>query len=135
MQGTGTISGNTTACEGSSTTYSVDGLTGAVEYQWTVPDGAQIVSGDNTSTILVSFDDFSQDETAEITVLAKNNCPGQIQFMTLPIEIQAEPELILTSANESNQVLCFNESLIPIEYAFAGEQMIAKFPLSGLKEV
>jgi len=120
LQGTGTISGNTTACEGSSTTYSVDGLTGAVEYQWTVPDGAQIVSGDNTSTIFVSFDDFSQDETAEITVLAKNNCPGQIQFMTLPIEIQAEPELILTSANESNQVLCFNESLIPIEYAFAG---------------
>ena len=40
--------------------------------------------------------------------------------MTLPIEIQADPELILTSANESNQVLCFNDNLNPIEYIFAG---------------
>ena len=120
LVGTGSISGNTIACEGTSSTYSVTGLTGAVDYQWNLPTGATIVSGDGTSTILVSFDEFSQDENSEITVLASNNCSGQIQFMTLPIEIQAEPELILTTANESNQVLCFNESLIPIEYAFAG---------------
>ena len=96
------------------------GLTGAVNYEWTVPDGVSIVSGDGTSSILVSFDSFSQDETAEISVLASNNCPGQIQFMTLPIDIQAEPELILTSSNNSDQVLCFNDPLDPIEYAFAG---------------
>ena len=120
LVGTGSISGNTIACEGTSSTYSVTGLTGAVDYQWNIPTGATIVSGDGTSTILVSFDEFSQDENSEITVLASNNCPGQIQFMTLPIEIQADPELILTSANESNQVLCFNDNLNPIEYIFAG---------------
>ena len=120
LVGTGSISGNTIACEGTSSTYSVTGLTGAVDYQWNLPTGATIVSGDGTSTILVSFDEFSQDENSEITVLASNNCPGQIQFMTLPIEIQAEPELILTSANESNQVLCYNDILDPIQYVFAG---------------
>ncbi|MGB1941221.1 MAG: hypothetical protein ACPHOD_01045, partial [Flavobacteriaceae bacterium] len=120
LQGTGTITGNTVVCENTSGSYSVTGLTGAVNYEWTVPDGVSIVSGDGTSSILVSFDSFSQDETAEISVLASNNCPGQIQFMTLPIDIQAEPELILTSSNNSDQVLCFNDPLDPIEYAFAG---------------
>ena len=120
LVGTGSISGNTIACEGTSSTYSVTGLTGAVDYQWNLPTGATIVSGDGTSTILVSFDEFSQDENSEITVLASNNCPGQIQFMTLPIEIQAEPELILTTDNESNQVLCYNDILDPIQYVFAG---------------
>ena len=120
LQGTGTITGNAVVCENTSGSYSVTGLTGAVNYEWTVPDGVSIVSGDGTSSILVSFDSFSQDETAEISVLASNNCPGQIQFMTLPIDIQAEPELILTSSNNSDQVLCFNDPLDPIEYAFAG---------------
>ena len=120
LQGTGAITGNTTACEGTSATYSVSGLTGAVNYEWTVPAGVSIVSGDGTSTILVSFDDFSQDETAQISVLASNNCPGQIQFMTLPIEIQAEPELIVTSSNQTGQVLCYNDTIDPIIYAFAG---------------
>jgi hypothetical protein len=120
LQGTGTITGNSVVCENTSGSYSVTGLTGAVNYEWTVPDGVSIASGDGTSSILVSFDSFSQDETAEISVLASNNCPGQIQFMTLPIEIQAEPELILTSSNNSDQVLCFNDPLEPIEYAFAG---------------
>ena len=85
LVGTGSISGNTIACEGTSSTYSVTGLTGAVDYQWNIPTGATIVSGDGTSTILVSFDEFSQDENSEITLLASNNCPWQIQFMTLPI--------------------------------------------------
>ena len=40
--------------------------------------------------------------------------------MTFPIDIQAEPELILTTSNESGQVLCYNDILDPIVYAFSG---------------
>jgi hypothetical protein len=120
LQGTGSITGDSTACEGTSKSYVVANLTGAVNYQWSIPTGASIISGDGTSSIVVSFDDFTQNENAEITVLASNNCPGQIQFMTLPIEIQAEPELILTTSNETDQVLCYNDNIDPISYSFAG---------------
>jgi hypothetical protein len=98
----------------------VTNLAGAVDYEWTIPTGASIISGDGTSNIEVLFDDVDQTLSSEISVRASNNCPGQVRVLSLPITISAKPELTLATANDTNQVLCFGDSLDPIEYIFSG---------------
>ena len=121
ITGNGLISpSNTQACEGGTVLYSVTNLTGAVDYEWTIPTGASIISGDGTSNIEVLFDDVDQTQSSEISVRASNNCPGQVRVLSLPITISAKPELTLATGNDTNQVLCFGDSLVPIEYIFSG---------------
>ena len=93
---TGNITGNgligpsnSQACEGGTVLYSVTNLTGAVDYEWTIPTGASIISGDGTSNIEVLFDDVDQTLSSEISVRASNNCPGQVRVLSLPITISA----------------------------------------------
>ena len=121
ITGNGLISpSNSQACEGSTVLYSVTNLAGAVDYKWTIPTGASIISGDGTSNIEVLFDDVDQTQSSEISVRASNNCPGQVRVLSLPITISAKPELTLATDNDTNQVLCFGDSLVPIEYIFSG---------------
>ena len=52
----GTIYGSDSVCEGSQAVeYWVDPITNATWYNWTVPPGSSIVSGDGTNRILVDF--------------------------------------------------------------------------------
>lgn len=51
----GPITGPTSACLGSSVNYSVGTISGATTYNWTVPAGASILSGQGTTTISVNF--------------------------------------------------------------------------------
>ena len=121
LVGTGQIVPSTTDfCEGSQVSFGVENLIGAVDYEWNIPNGSSIVSGDGTQNIIVSFDSYSQNENVEITVRASNSCPGQSQFISLPFEVKAKPELLLTTGNNDNQVLCYNEQIAPISYSFAG---------------
>ena len=58
----GDIAGLDSVCENQSTvTYSVDAVSGADTYNWTVPTGASIVSGDGTTSIVVDFGTTSGD--------------------------------------------------------------------------
>ena len=122
ITGTGSIQASSAeACEGSSVLYSVVGLNDqAVDYIWTIPDGASIISGDGTENILVSFDSYDQPTNAEVSVQVSNNCPGQVRFLNLPIQIKSNPELILTTNNNLGQELCYSDAIQEIEYAFSG---------------
>jgi PKD repeat protein len=52
----GAITGTTTLCSGSTgIVYSVNAVSGATSYNWTVPAGATITSGQGTTTITVNF--------------------------------------------------------------------------------
>jgi hypothetical protein len=52
----GTISGNQTICGAQSNiTYTIAAVAGATSYNWTVPAGATIVSGQGTTTINVNY--------------------------------------------------------------------------------
>jgi hypothetical protein len=51
----GVISGNAEPCASSSATYSIGSITNATGYVWSVPPGATIVSGQNTTSINVIF--------------------------------------------------------------------------------
>lgn len=50
-----TLSGPSVVCRNGTATYTVNNATGATGYAWTVPSGATIVSGQNTSTVTVQF--------------------------------------------------------------------------------
>ncbi len=49
------ITGLTSVCEGDAVTYTVPAQAGAVAYNWTVPAGATITSGQNTTSINVTW--------------------------------------------------------------------------------
>ncbi len=67
----GSITGNTTVCENSTgNIYSISPVAGATSYNWTVPGGASIASGDGNTSITVSFGTGS----GNITVAAVNSC-------------------------------------------------------------
>lgn len=64
----GTLSGPTTACQGSTQTYSIAAVPGAETYIWTVPSGATIQSGQGTVSISVKFNALG---TGNVCVKAK----------------------------------------------------------------
>ena len=49
------VSGPTTVCEGDVVTYTVPAQTGATAYNWTVPAGATITGGQNTTSLNVTW--------------------------------------------------------------------------------
>lgn len=68
--GPGTVSGNNTVCAGTTQTYTLGGVSGATNYNWTVPTGAVINSGQGNDTISVTFGTTS----GNVCVAASNSC-------------------------------------------------------------
>ncbi|MFZ4523522.1 MAG: T9SS type A sorting domain-containing protein [Bacteroidales bacterium] len=66
----GAISGNPAPCAGNAETYSITSVPAATTYNWTVPTGASILSGQGTQTITVSWGTTS----GNVTVTAGNSC-------------------------------------------------------------
>lgn len=64
----GTISGNTTVCQGSAQTYSVGLVAGATSYTWTVPSGWTGSSTSNTITVSAGS------ASGNVSVVANNIC-------------------------------------------------------------
>lgn len=76
VQGTpaspGTVSGPTAGlCNSTGNIYSVESVAAASGYEWTVPEGASLVSGQGTSSIVVDFGAFIG---GELSVTSTNNC-------------------------------------------------------------
>lgn len=68
----GTITGNTSGVCSSVHSYSINAVSQATGYTWTVPTGATIVSGQGTSVISVSFNSSFVGDS--LYVQAYNNC-------------------------------------------------------------
>jgi len=69
----GVITGPANVCGTTSATYSIVAVTGATGYVWVVPAGWTITSGQNTTSISVSFTGSGMAAGA-VKVAAKNNC-------------------------------------------------------------
>jgi len=68
----GAISGQLTGlCNAAGVTYTCGSVTGASSYNWTVPAGASIVSGQGTTTIVVNYGSLT---TGSVSVAAVNGC-------------------------------------------------------------
>jgi hypothetical protein len=82
----GVISGDASPCMGSTVTYSIASVPGATSYNWTVPSGASILSGQNTIAISVLWGLTS----GNVTVTAGNNC-GNSPASQLPVTLAPIP--------------------------------------------
>ena len=82
----GAIFGETTLCANTSATYSVEAVTGAMSYNWSVPAGASVSSGQGTTEVEILFGLTS----GEISVTAEDTC-GISAPTTLAINLQTAP--------------------------------------------
>ena len=85
----GTITGNTAVCQGQTGVgYSVYPVMNATSYNWTVPSGATIMSGNNTNAISV---DFSPSAASGIITVTGSNVCGSGPSSQLPINVTPLP--------------------------------------------
>ncbi|MGA3012778.1 MAG: T9SS type A sorting domain-containing protein [Bacteroidales bacterium] len=96
----GTITGPDSICaDATNVGYSVSSITNATTYNWTVPTGANIETGQGTQSITVNFGSASGD----VTVAGGNNC-GYGASSSLPVTINTLPTPTITGINS----LCVN---------------------------
>lgn len=119
VTGTGVINGAQSVCEGETRVYTLTGLSGETNYNWVVPSGASIASGQGTDQIVVSFSNFNQNSDLELSVVASNDCLNSSTTSLLAVTVYADPELDLISGSNSGS-LCYNEVLTPIVYEIKG---------------
>lgn len=101
----GPITGPNSVCQGSTATYSISSVSGATGYNWTVPTGATINSGQNTTSINVTFGTTS----GSVTVTPNNSC-GNGTPASLAITVNPIP---VVSAG-TNQSVCANTSCVQL---------------------
>ncbi len=87
----GTIVGPTTLCAlANNIIYSIPLSAGATAYEWTVPTGATILSGQGTNLIKVAFGTHS----GIVTVIATNACGNSTnQFITVNLVVCGQSQL------------------------------------------
>ncbi|MFL5753351.1 MAG: hypothetical protein ACJ76F_08090, partial [Bacteroidia bacterium] len=98
----GVISGPTNAClyinSGNNVTYSVSPVTGATTYNWVVPAGATLVSGQGTNTITVSYQ--STFVSGNVSVQSVSACGSSLaKTLAITKTLAAIPVAITGAAN------------------------------------
>ena len=88
----GVIAGGSLVCQGENArVYSVPPIVGATQYNWTVPVGVTIVSGQGTNSITVNFSTTAMN--GNIQVSGYNNCgdgiPSTLAFTVDPLPVGA----------------------------------------------
>lgn len=82
------ISGDATLCAGTSGAYDILAISGASSYTWTVPTGASITSGQNSTAINVNW--AAGSTGGDICVAANSGCGAGPQDC-FPVSIDAQP--------------------------------------------
>ncbi|HNX85754.1 MAG TPA: T9SS type A sorting domain-containing protein [Bacteroidales bacterium] len=86
----GTISGPNQVCSGlTGLTYTVDPITNATGYVWTIPPGAIIVQGENTNQITVDFPAGAQ--SGDFSVYGTNLCGSGMASPPYPVAVNPLP--------------------------------------------
>ena len=86
----GSVSGSPSVCQGSvNEIYSVPSIPNALNYVWSVPAGATIVSGQNTNSISVNFGMTAQ--SGIISVYGTNACGNGTTSPDFAITVGAKP--------------------------------------------
>jgi hypothetical protein len=83
----GLISGPALVCQDSIASYFIVAVPGATNYSWTVPAGATIVSGQNTTNINIQWSTAG----GTLSVIAGNDCGNSTQSV-LEITLQGPPD-------------------------------------------
>jgi hypothetical protein len=91
------ISGPSHTCEGATETYQIDAVESASNYDWSVPTGASIVSGQGTTEVSVSFGTVS----GNVSVYAGNSCGNGL---SRELSIQLSQSVVLTRQPDSQEI-------------------------------
>ena len=105
----GSISGNTTICEGSVNTYSISTVAGATSYTWTLP------SGWAGSSTLISINATAGAASGNITITADNSC-GASTPQTFSVNVNPLPIIPALAFSDTNYI-CAN---YPINLSISG---------------
>jgi gliding motility-associated-like protein len=90
------ISGVASVCNGDVETYSVPADTNATSYNWTVPAGATINSGQGTNSIEINWTGAS---SGSVCVRALNSC-GQSPQACFPVTVNDAPTAVLSGGGD-----------------------------------
>ncbi|MFN5031799.1 MAG: beta strand repeat-containing protein, partial [Flavobacteriia bacterium] len=102
----GSITGATSLCQNASNnTYSIGAVSGASSYNWTVPSGASIASGQGTTSVVVDFGTTS----GNMSVTATNSC-GASSLSNLNVVIETLPPTNI-SASAAPDPTCIGSSV------------------------
>ena len=108
------ISGDSSVCQGeTSVFYSIDTIPNATGYAWSVPEGAIIISGQNTNAITVDYSDTAV--SGYVSVAGINACDsGQQEQKYVSVNI-------LPVANAGNDTVIPNGTSTTLHAASGGE--------------
>ena len=114
------ISGSNTVCQGATgVVYIANNLNNGLSYTWSLPSGANIIGGLNTSTITVDYDLTASSGT--MSVFGTNGCgDGSTKYNTITVNpLPAAAGIISGSANNSSCPLStnINYSVAPVANA------------------
>jgi len=102
----GQITGTPVVCQGQSgLSYSVQTIAGATGYNWTLPAGASILAGSNTSSILVAYS--SGASSGFITVQGTNSCGSGTVSNPYLVTVDISPDAEFQFSNN----LCVGQSV------------------------
>jgi hypothetical protein len=99
----GPISGPAAVCAGGIATYTISSTAGASGFLWTLPPGATINAGQNTTSVSVTFGI----STGSVTIISSNSC-GSGSVNSIPVTVNQLP--IITSG-ASNTLICAGETI------------------------
>jgi hypothetical protein len=117
----GEVHGPTNVCQGTTESYSVNPVQYAIDYEWTVPSGASIISGNGTTGITVQFSTSAV--SGYITVTAGNSC-GTSGVDREYINVNTIPAAPVITYNSGTHVLTSN-------YTHGNQWFLNGGPLSG----
>ncbi len=98
------ITGSSSICLNQSGAYSISGVSGATGYTWTVPAGVTINSGQNTTTINITW---NSNTGGNICVAASNACGAGPQIC-LPVTLDT---MAIPATPQGNATVCAGATL------------------------
>ena len=107
----GTIVGDSVVCQGVTVDYSVPEIEYAADYIWSLPEGAEIIAGDNSRTITVSYSDTA--ESGIIKVYGSNSCGDGPESIGHAIDVNLLPDS--AKAITGPDIICQGEDGVAFE--------------------
>jgi len=104
-QAAGVISGPSSVCQNAIVTYSTSAIQYATSYDWSIPTGATLVSGQGTTMITVNFGSAT---SGDVKVRGHNDC-GDGPYSSLFITVNSAPNLTITATSTD---ICVGESVV-----------------------
>lgn len=114
------ITGSNTVCQGvNSVVYIANNLNNGLSYTWSTPNGANIVSGLNTKTITVNYDNSATSGT--VSVYGTNGC-GDGNIRNKSVTVNPLPNAAGSISGSSSNQICplstnINYSITPVANA------------------